>query len=218
MPLIVAATGTDVGKTLFSALVMARYAATTAVRYFKPVQTGDADDTAQVLSLSGLSADRALPNLYRFPLAASPHYAAEQAGSPIDELRLERELRAELPATLIELAGGLMVPLKRTYTNLNLISALGYPVVLVAATGLGTINHSVLSHSALVHAGVHIAGLFFVGKADPLRADNMRTVLEMTGLPGLGDLLLPDFTLGPASLQQQAREFDKAELLAGYFR
>jgi dethiobiotin synthetase len=218
MALVVAGTGTDVGKTLFSALVMAKYANTYGIRYFKPIQTGEADDAATVQLIAELSNTQVLPQVYRFPVGASPHFAAELAGNEIDPVTVLRAIRAVPPNTLIELAGGLMVPLTRAYTNLDLIAALDFPVALVASTALGTINHSLLSHAALQRAKVRIAGIYFVGVHDQVREDNMRTVIEMTGAVNLGNLLLPAEIISAATLRATAKDFDPKGKLGGYFR
>jgi len=212
MAIVVAGTGTDVGKTLASALIMARYKGT-AVKYIKPVQTGEVSDRETVQGLAGLAGEALHADIYNFKTAASPHFAAELAGSEVNPHFLLSELQRRGSALVIELAGGLMVPLNRSYTNLDLIRELREPVVLVAATELGTINHSVLSHAALVQAGVENCGFIFVGKSGPLREDNIRTVLHMTGARLVGDLLLPESKLSPAALQQLAIEFDRGGAL-----
>lgn len=217
MAVFVTGTGTDVGKTIFSALVMARYGVELNLRYHKPVQTGADSDRQAVQQLSGLSDAHFLLGHYHFKLAASPHLAAEQEQARIDIPQLENQLRKHTGQnTLIELAGGLMVPLTREgyYTNLDLLRAVGFPSVLVAATGLGTINHTVLSWQALQKVGIQSPGIFFVGKSvetenfASLHADNIRTIAEMTGAPILGDFLLPDGSLSPESFSELACTFD----------
>lgn len=219
MALFVTGTGTDVGKTIFSALFMARYGKELNIKYLKPVQTGADSDRDTVQKLSGLSDPHFLPGHYHFKLAASPHLAAGQEQSRIDTPGLEEQLKKHTGQnTIIELAGGLMVPLNREayYTNLDLVRAVGFPCVLVAATGLGTINHTVLSWRALQEFGVDCRGIFFVGKtaetqnfASLLRTDNIRTIAEMTGAPILGDFMLPGETLSPEVFRDSARTFDR---------
>ncbi|HNE19373.1 MAG TPA: dethiobiotin synthase, partial [Turneriella sp.] len=79
MSLIIAGTGTNVGKTMVSAAIMARYASERRVNYLKPVQTGEESDTQTVLQLTGVPPERAYPEFARFLLPASPHFAAESA-------------------------------------------------------------------------------------------------------------------------------------------
>lgn len=193
MSLIIAGTGTDVGKTLLCAAIMARYARVRRLRYFKPVQTGNASDTESVAELTGLPDEYFLPEFARFLLAASPHLAAEVEGKTIeyDQLLTAALSYARRENVLLELAGGLMVPLLRYRTNLDLARDLRLPVVLVAMTGLGTINHTVLSVQAMRAAGAILAGICFVGSEQELYSDNRRTIAEMTGAPILAELLLP---------------------------
>ncbi len=211
MSLIIAGTGTNVGKTMVSAAIMARYASR-RLHYLKPVQTGEESDSDTVLKLSGISSERILPEFARFPLPASPHFAAECAGQVIDYARL-LEYTADCSRkhpTLVELAGGLMVPLTRYQTNLDLARDLGLPVILVTRTTLGTINHTVLSLMAMRQAGVACAGVIFFGPDNPLYADNCRSVVEMTGVKILGELLLAEGELlSSESLQQKVRHFDR---------
>lgn len=219
MSLFVAGTGTDVGKTLISAAIMARYAQTQGLRYLKPVQTGDDSDRQTVANLTGLGNEYFLPELAHFSLPASPHYAAEANGKTLDydELRAVAANHASRGKTLIELAGGLMVPLTRYRTNLDLARDLRLPVLLVAATGLGTINHTVLSVQALRSAGAVLAGICFVGSDNNLYADNRRTIAEMTGAPILAELLLPaGQRLDRQAFTRLVSDFDLAGQLAKF--
>lgn len=216
MALFITGTGTDVGKTLFSALVMTRYAHQLGLRYLKPIQTGDNSDRATVTQLSGLESAYFLPELYHFRLAAAPHFAAESEGRAIDADALVTavaQYRSE--KTIIELAGGLMVPLSRYYTNLDLVRTVGFPTVLVAATGLGTINHTVLAYNALKEAGIKCLGIFFIGRENPLRADNIRTIIDMTGATNLGLFLLPEHQMAPHEFREAAENFDSGGRVRG---
>ena len=160
MTIIVTGTDTDIGKTVFAAGLTAALGA----RYWKPVQAGLADgsDAASVVTL-GVPADRVLPEAYRLTTPCSPHLAAE-----IDGVTIEAD-RPALPevdgALVVEGAGGVMVPVTRELIFADLFARWGKPVVLVARTGLGTINHSLLSIEALRNRGVPILGIAFVGDA-----------------------------------------------------
>ena len=160
MTIIVTGTDTDIGKTVFAAGLTAALGA----RYWKPVQAGLADgsDAASVVTL-GVPAHRVLPEAYRLTTPCSPHLAAE-----IDGVTIEPE-RLALPevdgALVVEGAGGVMVPVTRDLIFADLFARWAKPVVLVARTGLGTINHSLLSIEALRSRGVPIIGIAFVGDA-----------------------------------------------------
>ena len=160
MTIIVTGTDTDIGKTVFAAGLTAALGA----RYWKPVQAGLADgsDAASVVTL-GVPATRVLPEAYRLTTPCSPHLAAEIDGVTIDP---ERLTLPEVDGPLIvEGAGGVMVPVTRDLIFADLFARWAKPVVLVARTGLGTINHSLLSIEALRSRGVPILGIAFVGDA-----------------------------------------------------
>ena len=160
MTIIVTGTDTDIGKTVFAAGLTAALGA----RYWKPVQAGLADgsDAASVVTL-GVAADRVLPEAYRLTTPCSPHLAAEIDGVTIEPDRLV--LPEVDGALVVEGAGGVMVPVTRELIFADLFARWGKPVVLVARTGLGTINHSLLSIEALRSRGVPILGIAFVGDA-----------------------------------------------------
>ncbi|KQN15915.1 dethiobiotin synthase [Sphingomonas aurantiaca] len=160
MTIIVTGTDTDIGKTVFAAGLTAALGA----RYWKPVQAGLADgsDAASVVTL-GVPADRVLPEAYRLTTPCSPHLAAEIDGVTIEPDRLA--LPEVDGALVVEGAGGVMVPVTRELIFADLFARWGKPVVLVARTGLGTINHSLLSIEALRNRGVPILGIAFVGDA-----------------------------------------------------
>ena len=160
MTIVVTGTDTDIGKTVFAAGLTAALGA----RYWKPVQAGLADvsDAASVVTL-GVPADHVLPEAYRLTTPCSPHLAAEIDGVRIDADRLALpEIDGPL---VVEGAGGVMVPVTRDLIFADLFARWNTPVVLVAHTGLGTINHSLLSIEALRSRGVPILGLAFVGDA-----------------------------------------------------
>jgi dethiobiotin synthetase len=156
-------TGTDtgVGKTVVSALLCVGLNAI----YWKPVQTGTSEgtDTETVMRLAQLPRHRTLPESYRFKPPVSPHLAARWAGVRI-ELR-KMKLYVPLHDSLIaEGAGGVLVPLNRTQLMTDLMRHLNLPVLLVARTSLGTINHTLLSIAALRAARLDVRGVIAVGK------------------------------------------------------
>jgi dethiobiotin synthetase len=180
--LIVTGTDTDIGKTV----VAAGIAGALGASYWKPIQAGTAEgtDSGSVEALSGLPPERILPEAYRLHLAASPHLAAETEGVEIDP----RQLVLPTPRPLVvEGAGGVLVPARRDppLFMADLFAAWHAPVLLVARTGLGTINHSLLSIEALRARGVTVAGIVMVGDPHP---DNERIVPALSGVPLLGCL------------------------------
>jgi dethiobiotin synthetase len=158
-PIVVTGTDTGIGKTVFAA------ALTGALDgyYWKPVQSGLAEETDSetVRRLSGLAADRILPERYRLRTPASPHLAARLDGVEIDAERLA------LPSTprplVVEGAGGLLVPLTREVTYIDVFARWRAPLVLCARTTLGTINHALLSIEAIRARGIPLLGIAFIG-------------------------------------------------------
>lgn len=196
-------TGTDTGivKTVFAAAL----AGALQAAYWKPIQCGldGGGDSERVRALSGLPPGRILPEAYRLQMPASPHRAAEAEGIEISvsKLRLP-EIDGPL---VVEGAGGLMVPVNRQTLTIDVFASWRLPVILVARTALGTINHSLLSIEALNGRNIPILGIAFVG--DEI-ADTERTIVEMGNVRRLGRLPLLD-ALTPAKL---------AETFAAHFR
>ncbi len=183
MRLVVCGTDTDVGKTVVSALVVAGLGA----RYWKPVQSGldDGGDTAWVQRLLDLPAERIVPEAYRFTAPVSPHWAAERDGLVIEPERLT--LPAGHDPLVVECAGGLLVPLRRDWLQIDQIASWGLPVLLVARSGLGTLNHTLLSLEALRQRSIPVLGLVLNGPPPP---DNPRTLESLGGVPVLAELPL----------------------------
>lgn len=178
---VIAGTDTDVGKTVFAAAL----AAALDGAYWKPVQAGlDGETDAQIVRrLSGLPPDRILPEVYALKTAASPHLAAERDDVTIDPQRLQ--VPPHDRPLIIEPAGGLMVPLTRSYLQIDLLAEWSAPVVLCARTAIGTINHSLLSIEALRIWNIPIHGIAFIGDAND---DSERTIAALAHVRRLGRL------------------------------
>ncbi|UWR09191.1 MULTISPECIES: dethiobiotin synthase [Ruegeria] len=175
---IVTGTDTGVGKTVFSAGLTAALGA----QYWKPVQSGLEEETDSQI-VARLSGQPVLPEAYLLNLPASPHLSAEAEGVEIDLDRLT------LPQTdrplVVEGAGGVMVPLTRQAYYLDLFARWQAPVILVARTALGTINHTTLSLMALRGAGCPVVGVAFIGDPEPAVE---QTIIQMSQVPHLGRL------------------------------
>jgi dethiobiotin synthase len=179
-------TGTDtgVGKTVVSALLCVGLDAA----YWKPVQTGtrEGTDTETVMRLAQLSRDRTLPESYRFKPPVSPHLAARWAGVQI-ELRKIRVPVAVEGSLIAEGAGGVLVPINRTQLMTDMMRHLNLPVLLVARTSLGTINHTLLSLAALDAAHIDVRGVIMVGKPN---RDNRDAIERYGKIPVAGTVPL----------------------------
>lgn len=197
MRIVVTGTDTGIGKTVFAAGLM-RFL---GVSYWKPVQAGldQPTDSETVLRLGAVSSDLIQSEAYRLQMPASPHQAAEAEGITIDPKRL---IPPSAPV-VIEGAGGVMVPLTRQMTFLDVFETWRLPVILCARTQLGTINHTLLSLDAMRRRGVSVLGIAFIGEDQP---ETLRIIAEMGQVRILGRLpVIPQ--LEPDSL---CRAFPKA--------
>jgi dethiobiotin synthetase len=163
---VISGTGTGVGKTVVTAALAALAVARgESVAVVKPAQTGAAagarGDLDEVSRLAGITDTH---ELARFPDPLSPEAAARVAGLPPLDLAAAtgavRDLAATRQQVLVEGAGGLLVRYDRAGgTIADLALALGAPVLVVAAAGLGTLNHTALILEALAARGITLAGL-----------------------------------------------------------
>lgn len=205
--LVVSGTDTEIGKTIFCAGLTAALGA----HYWKPVQAGlDGEtDSQTVARLGRVPSEKILPEAWRLNTPASPHLAAEIDGVEIDPAALSPpEVDGPL---VIEGAGGLFVPLTRETLTIDVFARWGLPVVLVARTALGTINHTLLSLSALKSRGVPVQGVAFVGEE---QADSIRAIATFSGAKVLGRLPPVD-PLTPEGLAEAFAAAFRVEDFAG---
>jgi dethiobiotin synthetase len=157
--IVVTGTDTGIGKTVFAAAL----AGALDGCYWKPIQSGldEETDSEIVRRLSDLPTERILPERYRLKTPASPHLAARIDAVEIDVKQLD------WPSTsrplVIEGAGGLLVPLTRDVTYIDVFARWRMPLVLCARTTLGTINHTLLSIEAIRARGIPLLGVAFIG-------------------------------------------------------
>ena len=191
-------TGTDVGKTVAAAAVLAalRSAGIDGVP-MKPVQTGGvwrggvlaSADLEFCLRMAGLQAagDEAHAMApYVFEPACSPHLAASRTGREISFDRIAgafETLSAAHHCVVVEGAGGLLAPVSEDSTMLDLMARLRLPVIVVASPGLGTINHTLLSLREIGRAGLPVLGVIFCetknGPWGEIEEDNWKTIERM---------------------------------------
>jgi dethiobiotin synthase len=168
--LFVTGTDTGVGKTAVSAALLRRFRRQRAPRYWKPIQTGieQDDDTETVRRLAAATAMEVLDEGIRLPRPVSPHLAARLRGETIslpeliDIFNRQRDGRY----WIVEGAGGALVPVNDDETMADLMVMLGLPVLVVARTALGTINHTLMTLETLRRRALHIAGVVMVGRPD----------------------------------------------------
>ena len=179
--LFVTGTDTNVGKTVVAAALLHRYRADVSLRYWKPIQTGieQDDDTAEVGRLGRCRPADLLSSGVRLPLPVSPHLAAQLSACTIRLQPLIDSILAEAHSArwIVEGAGGALVPVNDSETIADLMIRLGLPVVVVAKTTLGTINHTLLTLEALRRRALDVAGVVMVGHPN---AEN-RSAIERYG-------------------------------------
>ena len=146
-----------------------------------------------------------LPEAYRLQTPVSPHWAAELEGITIDPARLA--LPAVAGALVVETAGGLLVPLRRDWLQIDQLATWGLPVLLVARSGLGTLNHTLLSVEALRQRSIPLLGLVLNG---PLHPDNPTTLAALAQAPVLAQLPpLEPLTASGLAAQWQAQDLGR---------
>ncbi len=164
----VTGTDTNVGKTYVSAFLMQAL----NCDYWKPIQTGceEGSDTEWIRQQTGLSEDRFFPEAYRFTAPLSPHAAADLETTEIDLKKIQLPKCERL---IVEGAGGVLVPINSKLLMIDLIEFLGLPVVVVARSSLGTINHTLLTLSALKQRNIPVVGVVC---NDPTNANNLKSI------------------------------------------
>jgi dethiobiotin synthetase len=190
----VTGTGTEVGKTVVAAAIARTLAARgQSVAVFKPAVTGleapgEADhELLRRASGSEQSDDQISP--YRYGPPVSPHLAAELAGERIEPSRLLEAARAAAAGAedlVCEGVGGLMVPLDGGYLVRDLARDLGLPLVVAAAPGLGTINHTLLTLEAAGSSGLDVAAVVLTPwprDPDSIQLSNRRTLESLGRAP-----------------------------------
>jgi dethiobiotin synthetase len=179
--IFVTGTDTGVGKTVAAAALMHLFRGAGPLRYWKPIQTGVEidDDTAMVRRLGACSEEEIFDQGVRLPKPVSPHLAAHWAGQRIDLAELRGLVGSAGDGTtwIVEGAGGLLVPVNETQTMADWIACLALPILVVARSGLGTINHTLLTLEALRARSLRVAGVMMIGEPN---ADN-RAAIEQYG-------------------------------------
>ena len=158
--LFVTGTDTGVGKSYVAALLTVGLEAA----YWKPVQSGADADADWVRRVTGLPAERVLPETYRLREPLSPHEAARREGVQIEMSRFALPKQKRL---IVEGAGGVMVPLDDRHLMVDLMTALGLPVLVVVRSELGTINHTLLTLDQLRRRGCSLLGVVVNGPSNP---------------------------------------------------
>ena len=176
--LFITGIGTDVGKTVVSAIVTEALNAD----YWKPIQAGELahSDAHKVEALISNKHSKIFENSYALKTAMSPHAAAEIDGVTIETKKIIKPTTTN--SLVIEGAGGLLVPINDSETILDLIKS-DYKIIVVSKHYLGSINHTLLTIELLKNRGLVIAGIIFNGN----EVKTSEAIIEkMTNVPLLG--------------------------------
>jgi dethiobiotin synthetase len=220
----VTATDTGVGKTILAAAIAAGLATSgVAVQVRKPILTGIGGDrgAAGGEGLDGLDDHVLLATISGeaptdvacagYEPAVSPHLAAELTGIPLDVPAIIDELRraaATAEALVVEGIGGLLVPLAPGWDVRGFAAALGWPVVIAARPGLGTLNHTLLTLEAARRAELDVRAVVLTpwpAEPDEIALSNRATIerlgeLEVATLPALSAITRASLAKASATL------------------
>jgi dethiobiotin synthetase len=163
-PIFITGIGTDIGKTIVSAIITEALQAD----YWKPIQAGfsDGTDNEGVRSLISNSNTIIHAEVYKLKLPASPHFAARLENINIDIEKINaqfNQLSTNSKQIIIEGAGGILVPLNSKEFVIDLIKKLDAKVILVSRNYLGSINHSLLTASICKAKNIDVLGWVFNG-------------------------------------------------------
>ena len=190
--------GTDVGKTMVSAILTESLQAD----YWKPIQCGTEPqtDSQRVKQLISNNKSVIHPETYKLQAPMSPHAAAAIEGV---EIKLEK---FKLPVTsnkntIIEGAGGLLVPLNTTHVIADLITHLQAEVILVSQFYIGSINHTMLTANELTRRNIKVAGILFNGEYAKSSAEY---ILSQTNYKLLGHIPLEQ-EITPATILRHSK-------------
>lgn len=199
--IFITGTGTDVGKTFVSALILKELTKLNVnCAYYKPVLSGailengvlHAGDCEYVINFAGLNQQPLNSAGYVFEDAVSPHLAARNQGVTIDKDKILNEFRAiRGDYLLVEGAGGITCPLSlepSTYLMSDLVKDLGLEIVVVADASLGTINSTLLTLEYAKSKDLKIKGVIlnrFI-KNNLMHNDNLKTIEKLSGVSVLG--------------------------------
>lgn len=185
-------TGTDtgVGKTLVAAVLTLGLQA----RYWKPIQSGlhEGTDTQWIQRNTGLPDDRFLSETFRLSQPLSPHAASEMDGIEINLSDFQMPAEALSQRLIVEGAGGLMVPINSECLMVDLIAHLELPALVVARSGLGTINHTVLTIHELRRRAIPILGVVMNGEINQSNRRAIEHYADVSVIAQIGPL--PDLS------------------------
>ena len=190
--IFVTATGTDIGKTYVSALIVKNMQKKGFnCGYYKPVLSGytkEQNDCKYVIEVAGLKEQDTDCLTYCFDEAVSPHLAAERSGIRISKEKILDDFKTKKQKydyLLIEGAGGITCPLdlENNYLLNNLIKDMETEIIVIADGGLGTINSVLLTCEYAKNNGINVNGIILNNYKDNFMYEDNKNVIEkLTGV------------------------------------
>jgi dethiobiotin synthetase len=226
--LFITGTDTGVGKTVVAAgLVASLRNSGVDIGVMKPIETGFSlrfSDAFFLKRMAGISdpLENICPYRFKFPL--SPYTAAqlEKASIRLDKIRQAyRRLLMKHQAVFVEGAGGLLVPLTRKMTMADLALRLDLPLLIVARTSLGTLNHTLLTVEVARRRGVKVAGVIFnhlVQRRGLAERTNPSVIKDFLSVPILGEIPYAPFLKGGNRTNEKIRKWVETHVDIGRIR
>lgn len=197
--LFVTGTGTDIGKTYVTALlVKAMRDAGFDCGYYKAAISGAetvaTSDAGFVNDFANIGEEEDMILSYLYKNAVSPHLAARIEGNPVEKdviLKAWEKVCERFPYVTMEGSGGIVCPIrwddKAKYLLEDVISWLHLPTLVIADAGLGTINHVVILISYIKSRNIPVKGVILNNwKGGVMEEDNVKMIEELTGVPVIG--------------------------------
>ena len=180
MSFFLTGTDTEVGKTVICAWLMVHY----QYHYWKPIQSGmDSPDTKTIQKLTGFDNSFFFPPAYELQQPLSPHESAKRDGIKIELANFL--LPRQETKVIVEGAGGILVPINEKHFIVDIIKKLKLPILLVARSGLGTINHTLLTVSELKKRNLPLLGIILNGERNQ---SNKEAIEKYSGVSVVSEL------------------------------
>lgn len=211
--LFILGTGTDVGKTFVTGLIVKKLQeASRNPAYYKAAMSGNRKDddgnlipgdAEWVRNCSGIMQPMDTMCPYVYEVAVSPHLASRIEGNPVD-MQVVKDGFEKLAKTYdyitVEGSGGIICPIRQDETEImleDIIRELNLPCLLIADAGLGTINSVVLTVSYLISKNIPVKGIIFnhYEEGNRMHEDNLKMCEKMTGLQVLAKVKAGDTNL-----------------------
>ena len=180
MSFFLTGTDTEVGKTVICAWLMLHY----QYHYWKPIQSGmDSPDTKTIQKITGFDNSYFFSPAYELQQPLSPHESAKRDGIEIELTNFLFPGKEE--KIIVEGAGGILVPINEKHFIADIINLLKLPILLVARSGLGTINHTLLTVSELKKRNLPLQGIILNGERNQ---SNKEAIEKYSGVPVVSEL------------------------------